>query len=300
MPCRTPHDLPAELHALPPRPDLHALAMPRATRGEIDDILLDCERLPGLRMLRVYAPAPHFRGDAPLPVLLVNDGHKAFEPSNHRHVAPWQQSGTLQLHRVMDGLLCTGELRPAVVVAVGTHAKSRADQFVPVRTRHGDVEFGGFGDAYLDLLEHEVLPAVAASLPGVELSRAAADRVLCGTSIGGVTALYGALARPHVFGGAVALSPSAWVDDGFLTRMAAANETVHARIAADIGDGERAPIRDHCGQLFAALAARGGGRVLAGEVSGVHNEDSWRARLPRLLQHVFGAEPDAAAQAQAS
>ncbi|NTV80798.1 MAG: hypothetical protein HGA24_05170, partial [Candidatus Aminicenantes bacterium] len=53
-----------------------------------------------------------------------------------------------------------------------------------------------------------------------ERAAAAADHVLLGTSIGGVSALYGALTRPSVFGGAIALSPSAWVGDGFLTRLA--------------------------------------------------------------------------------
>ena len=288
MACRISHDVPSELQALAPRPELHALAMPRTSRGEIDDVLLDCTRLPGLRMLRIYVPAPDLRSGKPLPVLLVNDGHKAFEPANHRSVPPWQQSGTLQLHRVMDGLLCERAVRPAIVVAIATHAGSRADQYVPVRTQFGTSAFGGFGDAYLDLLEHEVLPAVESRLRGIAVSRAAADRVLVGTSIGGVSALYGAMARPFVFGNAVALSPSAWVDDGFLTRMAAENGTVHARIAADIGDGERPPIREHCHRLFGALTARGADRVMASEVSGLHNEDSWRQRVPRLLQHVLG------------
>ena len=159
---------------------------------------------------------------------------------------------------------------------------------MPVRTNFGDASFGGFGDVYLDLLEHEVLPAVERRLRGIVVSHAAADRVLLGSSIGGVSALYGALTRPAVFGGAIALSPSAWVDDGFLLRTALAHDTVHARIGADIGDGERPPIREHCNRLFDVLGTRGGDRVTASEVSGVHNEDSWRQRLPRLLQHVLG------------
>ncbi len=126
MGCRIPHDVPSELQALAPRPELHALAMPRSGRGEISDVLLDCERLPGMRMLRIYVPAAELRGERPLPVILVNDGHKAFEPANHQRVAPWQQAGTLQLHRVMDGLLCQGTVRPAVVVAIATHASTRA------------------------------------------------------------------------------------------------------------------------------------------------------------------------------
>lgn len=288
MACRISHDLPTELQALAPRPELHALAMPRNGRGEIDDVLLDCERLPGMRMLRIYVPAAELRGERPLPVILVNDGHKAFEPANHRTVPAWQQSGTLQLHRVMDGLLCEHAVRPAIVVAIATHSGSRADQYVPVRTNFGNASFGGFGDVYLDLLEHEVLPAVERRLRGIVVSHAAADRVLLGSSIGGVSALYGALTRPGVFGGAIALSPSAWVDDGFLLRTALAHDTVHARIGADIGDGERPPIREHCNRLFDVLGTRGGERVTASEVSGVHNEDSWRQRLPRLLQHVLG------------
>lgn len=288
MGCRITHDRPLGLPELAARPEFHALSMPRDCRGEIDDALLESQRLPGMRLLRIYVPSPRLRGERPLPVLLVNDGHKAFEPANHRSVPPWQQSGTLQLHRLMDGLLCEGALRPAIVVAVATHAATRANQYVPVRTRHGDVEFGGVGDTYLDLLEHEVLPTVERRLPGVNVSRAAADRVLVGTSIGGVSALYGAMTRPAVFGGAIALSPSAWIDDGFLLRTARAEGQPRARIAADIGSGERAPIRHHCRQLFDHLNSASDGQVLAGEVEGTHHEDSWRARLPRLLKHVLG------------
>lgn len=288
MSCRIPHEPLSQPGLHEDRPELHALSMPRNGRGEIDNLLIECRRLPGVRQLRVYVPAPGLRGDAPLPVVLVNDGHKAFEPANHRTVSPLHQSGTLQLHRVIDGLLCRGDLRPAVIVAVGVHASSRADQYVPVRTSLGDVSFGGLGDTYLDLLEHEVLPAVRALLGADLLSDAAEDRVLLGTSIGGVSALYGALTRPAVFGGAIALSPSAWVGDGFLTRVARERGDVGARIATDIGQNEQPVIRAHCLELFEALSAHGGGRVLAADVDGLHNEDSWRARLPRLLEHVLG------------
>lgn len=287
MGCRIPHDSLGQFGAATDRPEFHALAMPRSGRGEIDDVLLEGVRLPGLRMLRIYAPSPELRGDRPLPVVLVNDGHKAFEASNHRAVSPLQQSGTLQMHRVMDGLLCEGTVRPAVVVAVGVHAGTRADQYVPVRARYGDRWFGGLGETYLDVLEHEVLPAVREHLPAVPLSDVAEDRVLLGTSIGGVAALYGAMTRPGVFGAAVALSPSAWIDEGFLTRLADEHGEVRAKIAADIGDGERPVILDHCRRLFAALSARGSSAVSATVVDGRHDEDSWRARLPRLLQHVL-------------
>lgn len=288
MNCRLAHDQAIDLGVAIDRPEFHALVMPRQGRGEIDNVVLEGERLPGMRLLRIYTPAAELRGDAPLPVVLVNDGHKVFEPHDHQRVSPLQQRGTLQMHRVMDGLLCVGRVRPAVVVAVGVHAGSRADQYVPVRARYGDTRFGGQGDVYLDLLEHEVLPLVRRQLSHVHLSERAQDRVLMGTSIGAVSALYAALTRPAVFGGAIALSPSAWVDDGFLTRIAAQAQEVSSRIAADVGHAEQPPMREHCGALFAALAHKANGNVSAAAVDGVHNEDSWRARLPRLLQHVLG------------
>lgn len=288
MGCRIAHDSSSIAGAEQERPEFHALAMPRAGRGEIEHILLDGTRLPGMRLLRVYVPSPELRGEQPLPVVLVNDGHKAFEPANHDSVSPFEQSGTLQLHRVMDGLSCAGRVRPAVVVAVAVHASSRANQYVPIRTRFGDIPFGGNGDLYLDVLQHEVLAAVRARLRPLSISTAPADCVLLGTSIGAVSALYGAMTRPSVFGSAIALSPSAWVGDGFLTHMARQLGAVQARIAADIGDAERPTILGHCRELFAALSEQADDRVMATVVAGVHNEDSWRARLPRMLQHVLG------------
>jgi enterochelin esterase-like enzyme len=288
MGCRITHECPSTFGAAPERPELHALAMPQEARGEIDNVLLESTRLPGLRLLRVYAPAPELRGDRALPVVLVNDGHKAFEPHDHRAVSALHQTGTLQLHRLMDGLLCEGRIRPAVVVAVATHAGSRADHYVPIRTHLGGAAFGGLGDAYLDMLEHEVLPEVRRHLPHLAISEVAEERVLMGASIGGVSALYGAMTRPSVFGAAIALSPSAWVGEGFLTRLASDNGGVSARIAADVGHAEQPAMREHCGQLFGTLTANGDGGVLASFVDGAHDEDSWRARLPRLLEHVLG------------
>ncbi|QDV08281.1 Enterochelin esterase [Planctomycetes bacterium Poly30] len=287
MSCRVPHDPPSHIGAHDDRPEFHALVMPQALRGEIENLLLEGQRLAGARQLRIYVPATELRGSTPLPIVLVNDGHKAFEPANHGSVSPLHQSGTLQMHRVMDGLLCSGAVRPAVVVAIGVHASTRADQYVPIRARLGDIEFGGCGDLYLDLLEHEVLPAVRAFLGHVPLSHAAEDQVLLGSSIGGFSALYGALTRPGVFGAAVALSPSAWIDDGFLTRLAQESPSIVPRIAADIGHHEQPPIRKHCRALFEVLTQRGGDRVHALDVDGAHNEDSWRARLPRMLRHVL-------------
>lgn len=293
MPCHTPHTAPAELGFADSAPEFHGLAMPRELRGEISDAFVPSRRLSGDRFVRVYAPGSALRGTEPLPVVIVNDGHKAFEParSTASGVAPWSQNGTLQLHRIMDGLTCTGEIRPAIVVAVSVHAASRGNEFVPHPTELEGRPFGGRGEEYLDLIEHDVLPYIPAIVQGVAVSQSPADRLIVGTSLGGFAALYGALTRPHVFGGAVALSPSAWVDDGFLRRLVVEKGVSGGVFALDIGADEAPYNQSHCVELFKALegaVSNGGGRVSAEVVVGRHHEDSWRGRIPSLLRFVIG------------
>jgi len=293
MQCRVDHAAPAQLGISGETPEFHALAMPRTMRGEIYDLSIPSRRLSGDRFVRVYVPAEALVGGAPLPVILVNDGHKAFEPARAaaNGIAPWEQRGTLQLHRIMDGMTCGGEIRPALVVAVSVHGASRGNEFVPCRTRLDTTEFGGRGEEYLDLLEHDILPALSTTLPGVRVSTDPTERVLLGTSLGGFAALYGGLTRPAVFGVAIALSPSAWVDDGLLARIVARRGGNSGTVAVDIGAEEAPHNRGYCETLFAALhgaAAVGGGRVSAHVVPGHHNEDSWRQRLPDLLRFVLG------------
>jgi enterochelin esterase-like enzyme len=293
MQCRVVHAAPAELGISGETPEFHALAMPRNVRGEIYDLSISSRRLSGDRFVRVYVPAAALAEGAPLPVILVNDGHKAFEPARAAAIgsAPWEQRGTLQLHRIMDGLTCGGEIRPAMVVAVSVHAASRGNEFVPCRTRLDSTEFGGQGEEYLDLLEHDILPALSTARPGVRVSTDPTERLLLGTSLGGFAALYGALTRPAVFGGAIALSPSAWVDDGLLSRVVGERGGIPGTVAVDIGASEAPHNRGYCDTLFGALrgaAVVGGGRVSAQIVPGHHNEDSWRGRLPDLLRFVLG------------
>lgn len=276
------------------RPEFHGLKMPREARGEIFDHLVESPSIQGIRMVRVYAPAQRFLTE-PLSIIVVNDGHKAFEAAQVRgHLdAPWLQTGTLQLHRIMDGLLCQGRIRPALVVAIGPRGSSRLNDFMPHQEKVEGVSIGGHGEQYLDFLEHDILPFVTREFGYLGLSTRAEDKAVVGMSMGGFAALFASLMRPHVFGSALALSPSAWVENGVLATMATERKLGQGgRIAIDIGESEAPNNKNYCSQLFAALREhQGHTQILAEVVQGQHHEDSWRERVPRLLEFLLTKTP---------
>lgn len=291
MQCKVAHSIPNFPNINPSRPEFHGLILPRHARGEIHDDIIDSDQITGIRMLRVYVPARELI-DSPLPLIIVNDGHKAFEPARAQREsnAPWEQSGTLQLHRIMDGLICAGEVKPSIIVAIGPRASSRLDDFIPEREKISGTEIGGDGEQYLNFLCGDLLEIIYSKYGSIGLSHQASDRIVLGTSMAGFSALYAALKRPDIFGAALAMSPSAWTGDGYLSKLVQASSQSSAKLAIDIGHDEAENNKRYCAKLFLNLQARGwryGHELLADFVPGAHNEDSWRARVPRLLKFLL-------------
>lgn len=291
MVCAVQHEMMSFPGVDGTRPELHGLMMPRHARGEIHDRIVESKALGMQRMVRVYLPGEQFL-KSQLPLLIVNDGHKAFEPAEQRagKSPVWEQRGTLQLHRMMDGLICEEKIAPSAVVAIGPRASSRLDDFVPHRTSLNGTEFGGGGERYLDFIERDLLPFVVREFPTISFGDKPSDRIVVGTSVGGFSALYAALSRPHVFGAAVACSASFWVDDGFLTRYVGERGKQPVTLAFNIGNEEAPHNIGHTKAFKEALCTAGwtfGADLYFSEVLGRHDEDSWRARIPGLLENVI-------------
>lgn len=70
----------------------------------------------------------------------------------------------------------------------------------------------GRADRYLDFLQDELLPYMA------EHYRVSDDRVLMGSSLGGLLSLYCLFTRPQLFSDYIASTPATWWDDNVLDR----------------------------------------------------------------------------------
>jgi enterochelin esterase family protein len=138
---------------------------------------------------RVYTPAG-YDALSNLPVIYVTDGH---EYSDDR-------LGAMRI--VVDNLIDDGRAAPALVVfidprSVATGQNQREDQYVQ-------------NPAFAHFVARELAPAVDAAYR----TRTDRDgRVILGTSIGGVFALYLGLLHPNEFGRLAIQSPAFWVTE---------------------------------------------------------------------------------------
>jgi enterochelin esterase family protein len=236
------------------------------SRGRLESFEFTSETLGNTRTLQAWLPPGYDEGDASYPLLLIHDGED------------WMENGGLA--NSLDHLVGKS-VRPLVAVFIAP-----MDEWW--------FEAGGTGtDAYLEMLAREMLPALEKRY---RLSRAPADRALLGMRSFGMTAAYGPLLFPQVFGKAGLQS----VNQGDITRHA-----IFERLGRGAPPGavyyldwnryemrnpDRATdIAGDCKRLFDALE-KAGVTVRGGEVLDAYGWGGWRARNDDLLQALFPME----------
>jgi|GEM_PF-234677 len=150
---------------------------------------------------RVWTPVGYDPNGAVLPVLYVTDGHEYAD----------DRLGAMLI--VLDNLTAEGILQPLVVVFVDPRNPANLSQN---RRQTELVPPGGAssvcnpcrGDAFLNALASEIVPAVEAAY---RVRNDVQGRSVVGTSLGGLFAAYAGATRPDVFGQAFIQSPAFWV-----------------------------------------------------------------------------------------
>ena len=225
-------------------------------------------------------------------------------------------------------LVMAGEVRPAVVVGIGYPTD---DLFAALTLRFQDLslparaewlaelgwsapgmnaETTGGIDSFLDVLEHEILPALARRVPINP-----ADHALFGHSLAGHAALHALFRRPRAWRTVIASSPSIWwADDAVLAGERALKDDDLAgwRVLLAVGALEAHPDRAalaHFGSRAAAesamarsrmvenvrslgirLSGRPGAEVVTVVFEGEGHVTVIPAALCRALQFALGAD----------
>lgn len=138
-------------------------------------------------------------------------------------------------------------------------------------------------NALLDELIHQFLPMIR-SRWDIE------SVILGGASLGGLAALAGHFRHPHLFRGALCLSPSFWYDQAAIFREIPTKPSTDARIYLDVGLKEGRIMHDKVLKMVQALQRCGFGEkqlMWRPDKRGNHNEKSWRRRLPKALRFMF-------------
>jgi predicted alpha/beta superfamily hydrolase len=252
------------------------------------DLVSDAMPIP--RTLRFFVPAALDPERAR--TILFHDGQNVFHPD-----APfggWRGEVALAAH-------------PDALAILVDNASDRFDAYTHVEDAIGGARDGGRADAYLDLIEHDVLP-FARERYGV--AAAGPSLAIAGSSLGGLVSIYAALARPSLASCVIGMSPTlgwgsfapgpspdalvhrfethgttaVYLDSGGAVSGSCADRDEDG-VDDDADDSDNycvtAQLRDHLEGLGYSF-----GIDLAHwhEPGAAHDEAAWAARLPRALE----------------
>lgn len=228
---------------------------------------------------RVYLYLPESYKNEPerrYPVMYMFDGHNVFFDSDATYGKSWG------MHRYLGRTK-----KPLIVVAVECNHKGngRLQEYSPVDFDDpGLGKVRGKGRIYMQWLTQTLKPYIDANyrtLPDRE------NTLICGSSMGGLMALYGACAYNRVFQRAACLSPSIWVEPkkilSLIEKAAVGEDTC---IYLDYGSQE---MGNHDGNLnvlmeTSQLLMKKGVNVTARIVpGGSHCEASWERQIPVFM-----------------
>ena len=232
------------------------------------------------RRLYVYLPRGYAKSDERYPVLYMFDGHNVFYDSHATYGKSWGMKEYLTRTRL-----------PLIVVAIECNheGERRMNEYAP-----WDYEFPDLGP--MEGLGHVTMNWMSGPLKEYidKEYRTLPDRehtLIAGSSMGGLMAIYAAVAYNEVYSRAAALSP--WFPAGgkglYKTLKKPLKSTT--RIYMDFGTGEFTPEESaDLAELFRAGEALTlkGAEVFAQLVPGaIHNEAAWEKRIPIFMDYLL-------------
>jgi predicted alpha/beta superfamily hydrolase len=236
------------------------------------------------RTIIVYLPPDYDLESATrYPVFYLHDGQNVFDRATSIG-EEWQVDETA------ESLIRAGAIEPIIVVGIYNTGVHRIDEYAP--TPRPDKGGGGHADDYGRMLLMELKPFIDRTyktLPGAQ------NTALGGSSLGGLLTLHLGMRFPTAFGKLAVLSPSIWWDDRVILREVEALPTrLPQRIWLDAGTAEGEEVIADARAVRDALVARGwqvGSDLAYVEEEGAgHNEESWGARVSRVLTFLFPAK----------
>ena len=262
----------SELVPLDHAPAAH-LREPEGERGRIETYEFESEALGNRRSVQVYLPAGYEQGEEEYPLLIVHRGPE------------WLEQGVMT--NSLDNLIGT-RVRPLVVAFVSPIGRWW-------------YEAGGTGtEEYIAMLAEEFVPDIERRY---RLSSRPEDRGLTGVEAFGLTAAYGVLLLPDVFGKAGVQSAALSLNgatgsvrgdlarQGLFERLRSAPRS-DSVFYVDWNRYEKSmpdhsiDLRAEGRQLSSELRAQGY-QVIGGEALDTHGWGSWRGRTDELLVALF-------------
>lgn len=231
-----------------------------------------------VRLCLPISPEEIRRGGSP-PLLVMFDGQNVF------HDAP-SFAGGWHLHETAKKIATKTRREPAIV-GIDHGGAERIHELIPWPGQKS----AGKLNHLLDWLVGFLLPVLRSDFglwPAIE------HRILGGSSLGGLAAIYGHHRHPEAFGGVLSMSPSLWVGgDRLFDFIAHTSKPWTSRIYVDAGarEGGGGMLRA-AARLTHLFRERGYGAHdlrFREDPRGRHTEADWRRRAPAALRFLLPA-----------
>ncbi len=230
-----------------------------------------------LRRAYIYLPDTYDTSTRRYPVMYMFDGHNVFFDEDATYGTSW---------RMGEYLSRTHKQLIVVAVECNHEGNGRLEEYSPFSfSDPGLGTITGRGKTYLHWLFHTLKPGIDAAY------RTLPDRshtLLCGSSMGGLMALYGAVAYNRYVQRAACLSPSLWtMPEQIISSIASAKLSADTCLYLDYGSRELSNHEANSAVLLAAVRqlmkkqVNVTFRVVPG---GTHSEASWQKQIPVFLQ----------------
>lgn len=229
------------------------------------------------RRAYIYLPESYeTQTDRYYPVMYMFDGHNVFFDEDATFGKSWGMAKFMDESRkelIIVGIECNHE------------GNCRLQEYSPVTFENSTLgKIKGRGNTYMNWLTKTMKPYIDAHY------RTLPDRkntIICGSSMGGLMALYGACVYNHVFQRAACLSPSLWVAPGKVLEMVA---RAHIRrdtcIYMDYGSEEMFNHAANAEALISTshlLLTKRVNLALRIVPGGSHCEASWERQIPIFM-----------------
>ena len=229
------------------------------------------------RTAYIYLPDYYDEDEARhYPVMYMFDGHNVFFDADAAYGKSWGMNSFMSWTR-----------KPLIIVAVECNKRGncRLREYAPIS--YEDPKWGKIqarGKKYMDWMVNTLKPYID------ENYRTLPDRdhtIICGSSMGGLMALYGATVYNHVFQRAACLSPSLWTHPQKLLKMVEKADVKNdTTIYMDYGSEEMfnhpanvSALMD-MDRLLVTKRVNLAFRIVPG---GTHSEASWEKQIPIFM-----------------
>ena len=229
------------------------------------------------RMAYIYIPESYDEDpECRYPVMYMFDGHNVFFDKDATYGKSWGMAKYMDESRkdlIIVGVECNHE------------GNGRLQEYSPINFENATLgKIKAKGSLYMNWLVNDLKPYIDKKY------RTLPDRkntIICGSSMGGLMALYGASVYNHIFQRAACLSPSLWVSSGKILEMVA---RAHIRrdtcIYMDYGSEEmfnhaaNAEALISTSHLLLTKRVNLAFRIVPG---GTHCEASWEKQIPIFM-----------------